>query len=437
MVGRMARIDGIDVSEVTHVIVGFSSGLLPIAERCFGPGQVLFIEEPDVIEMRQAEISSAGPAIAGIIEAPTQDEENVEYLPRQLTRPPRLKAVLPGVEYGVVAAAALADSWGVPGAGLPAARALRDKGVLRVMADAAQIPQPRWSLVGSPQEAERFRARYGRDCVLKPADRQGSLGVILLGPGDDARTAWTEVMEATEPGGLRSRERAVKSRYLAEERLTGLEVSVQALVDNDQLIFSNITLKDILPGRYPIELAHTVPAPVPDAMAARLVEMTGDLLEAVGFHHGIAHAEWIVRDGVPKLVECAARIPGDGITNLIDLAYGVRLVDTLFRVMAGDDIKDFGRPRVGCSIRFVTTRPGTVSLVSGLEQARAADHILEVRMLVAPGSIVRPLRSSLDRIGSVFSVAPTASEAREAAALAAAGIQVTTTLSPARPMARP
>jgi biotin carboxylase len=418
---------GPDLSQVTHVIVGFTEGLLPAFARRAGPGQLLFIEEPDVIEMRRAVIDrSTRGAVAGVIEAPTQDEEAAERLPGMLTRPPRLRAVLPGVEYGVVAAAVLAQSWGMAGAGPGAARVLRDKAEMRRVADLAYIRQPRWSTVSGPREIEEFRASVGGSCVAKPTDRQGSLGVMLLRPGDDVGSVWQEMLAAEEPGGLRSRERLLASRYLVEQRLSGSEVSVQALVAKGRVVFANITAKDVLPGRYPIELGHTVPAPIPEALAQRLIEDTSRLLLAADFRSGIAHAEWIIQDAEPQLVECAARVPGDGIAALIDFTYGARLIDAFVDIMEGHEVSGLGRPKLAASIRFLTASPGVVTEVRGAERAWELDDVVDVNISVDPGSRVRLLRSSLDRVGSVVAVAATAREARQAAMQAAAQIQITT-----------
>ena len=416
-----------DLSRVTHVVVGFSAALLPIAELLFGPGQVLFLEEPDVARARQAEASCAGvAAVAGVVEARTQHEQAAEQLPELVQRPPGLRAVFPGVEYGVVAAAVLAEHWGVPGPGVHAARVLRDKAELRKTAGAAGIPQPDWAIVTSPEQVETFRARHGGRCVVKPTDRQGSLGVELIGPADDVHGVWAEVVAAQEPDGLRTAEHPPQSRYLAEELVSGLEISVQALVSDGRVAFANATLKDILPGRYPIELAHTVPAPIPGELEAELVDKTRRLVEAAGFRHGMVHAEWIAQDGEPYLIECAARIPGDGITFLIDYAYGVRLLGDLMSVLEGGAVTRLGQPVMGASIRFAIAEPGVVTKISGVERAWAVDEVVDVRLSVAEGSAVRPLRCSLDRIGSVVAVAPTAAEARDAAAHAVAAIQVRT-----------
>ncbi|HEX2809577.1 MAG TPA: hypothetical protein VHN80_25725 [Kineosporiaceae bacterium] len=84
--------------------------------------------------------------------------------------------VLPGTEYGVVAAAALAEAWGPPRAGLVAARAFRDKARLRTVAGQTALRQPQGQLVTTATQVAHWWSAWGGHCVLKPANRQASLG---------------------------------------------------------------------------------------------------------------------------------------------------------------------------------------------------------------------------------------------------------------------
>jgi biotin carboxylase len=423
----MYEVGEIDISKVTHLFVGFSSAFLSVAGRKFSAGQVIFVEEPEVARSRSAlECCAAIPAVAGILERPIQDEGNAELLPATLSRPPGLRAVIPGGEYGVVAAAALAAEWDTPGAGLGAARILRDKAELRACADIADIRQPGWAIVDGPAAIDRFRRGYDGRCVVKPSDRQGSLGVALIGPADDAGEVWAEMIAVREPGGLRAREELAGGRYLAEERITGAEVSVEALVAGGTVVFLNITGKDVRPGRYPVELGHTVPASVSDEMAARLAADTGRLMAAVNFQYGMIHAEWIIADREPYLIECAARAPGDRITDLIDYAYGTRIMDALLLIMAGEAAPSVGGRRLAASIQYLTAEPGTVTRVTGADQAWDVADVVDVAVTVSEGDVVRPLRAAMDRVGAAIAVARSPAGARESAAAAIAALQVLT-----------
>ncbi|MEX0168499.1 ATP-grasp domain-containing protein [Streptomyces sp. LMG1-1-1.1] len=415
---------------VTHVLVGYGAWILPELEERLPERSVLILEEPSVIAARGAqELAARFRCVAALIEAPTQDEEHPERLVAALPRPQNVRAVIPAVEYAVVAAAALADSWGLPGAGLPAARVFRDKARLRTVADEAGIPQPRWASVHGPDAVERFRAEHGAACVIKPANRQASLGVQLLEPEDDAHALWEHTAGASE-----SRQRAPyegADRYLVEQRVYGPEVSVEALVHQGVVGFRNVTAKTVQGSRHPVELAHAVPAALPAATEAALHDAVQQLATAAGFQDGVLHAEWILGDGGPYLVECAARLPGDGISVLISLAYGGNFVADLLGLLEGHGPVPSRDPVAGAAVRFLSAAPGLVEAVQGEEEARQAKGVHQVQLAVAAGDTVKPTTSSWERAGQIIAIGADGPEAAANALAAADRITVRSVEAPA------
>jgi len=403
---------------VTHVLVGYGAWILPELEERLPERSVLILEEPSVVEARGArEMAARFRCVAELLEAPTQDEEHPERIVAALPRPPRVRAVIPAVEYGVVSAAALAEAWGVPGAGLAAARVFRDKALLRTVAGKAGLAQPEWAGVQGPDEVERFRAEHGAACVIKPANRQASLGVQLLDPEDDAHALWAHTAGASETRQRASYEGA--DRYLVEQRIYGPEVSVEALVHQGAVGFRNITAKTVQGSRYPVELAHTVPADLPAATEAALYEAVQVLASAAGFENGVLHAEWLLADGGPYLVECAARLPGDGIPGLIDLAYGGNFVADLLGILEGRGPVVARDAVAGAAVRFLSAPPGVVEAVDGEEEARQAKGVHQVHLNVAPGATVRPTTSSWERAGQLIATGADGTEAARNAEAAA------------------
>ena len=80
-----------------------------------------------------------------------------------------------------------------------AARTLRDKIAMRAAADSCGLAQPRWMIAESVRDVDEFRGRHDGRCVLKPADRQASLGVQVLDRDDDAVAAWQHCTHSDEP----------------------------------------------------------------------------------------------------------------------------------------------------------------------------------------------------------------------------------------------
>jgi hypothetical protein len=137
------------------------------------------------------------------------------------------------------------------------------------------------------------------------------------------------------------------------------------------------------------------------------------------------HCEWILADGTPYLVECAGRFPGDGITVLIDEAYGFPLADRYYSIMRGEEPPALPAEAVrAAAVRFLQAEPGEVVSVDGVEEAESMSGVLHVSVAAAPGGAVRELRSSWDRAGSVMVVADTPGEAAALAEKAAGAIRV-------------
>ncbi|MDJ0383647.1 ATP-grasp domain-containing protein [Streptomyces sp. G-G2] len=410
---------------VTHVLVGYSPVMLGKLDVLLPENSVLVVEEPAVIAARGIDgLADAHRCVAALLAAPSQDEEHPHRIVAAVPRPPGVRAVVPVVEYGVVGAAALAEAWGLPGAGPKAARVLRDKARLRAAVDGTDLHQPAWRLVRNPEDVNGFRARYGAACVLKPAGRQASLGVRLLDADDDTAAAWAHTTTADEPS-LRAGY-PDSARFLVEQRLYGPEVSVEAVVHEGLVGFTNITAKTVQDSRHPVETGHTVPAWLPGAQADALRGAVAVLVAATGFRSGVLHSEWILDGGAPHLVECAARLPGGGITALIDLAYGMDILSALLGVLDGSGPTAERPPVLGAAVRFLIAPVGPVEAVEGAEEARRAFGVEEVHLGVAPGDEVLALTSSWERAGYVIATGTDATAAARHAEDAAALVSVRT-----------
>ncbi|GII54372.1 hypothetical protein Pth03_27610 [Planotetraspora thailandica] len=412
---------------VTHVLVGYSPVVLGKLDSSLPEDSVLVLEEPDVIEARViADLSDRHRCVAALLPAPSQDEKNPHRLVDAVSRPPRVQVVVPVVEYGVVGAAVLAEAWGLPGAGLKAAVQLRDKALLRTALASTGVGQPAWSLADTAQDVADFRELHGGECVLKPANRQASLGVQMLGPDTDVRAAWDHVVTSDEPQ-LRARYHT-DSRFLVEERVRGPEVSVEALVHEGVVGFLNITAKSLQDAAYPVAIGHRLPAALPEATVAALREGTESLVTATGFRSGCLHSEWILAGDRPYFIECQGRLPGGGIRVLIDLAYETDLLQGMLTVLQGEPVE----PRAavqGAAVRLLVAAQGTVEAISGVEAAGAADGVQLVQLLIAPGAVVDVTTSSWDRAGMVIATGTDAAAAARNAERGAALVDIRTTES--------
>lgn len=406
------------------LMVGLSSVFVRYVDGQIPERSIVVLEEPDLIRKRSLEdLPERYPCVAEVVPATYQQGGDFLEVALRVHERWGVQAVLPSLEYSVPAAAELAEKLGLPGAGARAAAALRDKLMLREATSRAGMAAPQWREIDGPEAIMAF-AR-DRSVVVKPADRQASLGVHVLDrvTPEVAGTVWA-AMRAAEEGGVP--ERPMRRRYMVETRLTGPEYSVEAVVRGGRLVFDNVTEKRTIPGVHPVEIGHVVPAPIDDDLRARLVGATATLVDAVGFDTGILHAEWFYRDGEPVIVECAARCPGDHLMMLMDLAYDTSMRPALIRMHAGHDPRLPRSPRRAAAIEFVRAEPGRVVRVEGEAEARALPGVHEVKVTVEPSASITPWSSSWDRHGYAVAVGDTAEQARRRAERAAATVRIVT-----------
>lgn len=410
------------MTERPVIIVGFVPPL-PVLTELYRPGTVILVDEPDVVRKRGIAAAMSGtPILRELIEWEYQlpDAADEFFAARPDLNP---DAVLPLVEYATPFAARLAERYAVPGAGTTAAQILRDKALLREVTTAAGIHNPEWRAVDSPEQVRRFMAAHPGPVVLKPANRQASVGTKILQGPDGVDRAWDECVRQDE--GAMVPDRPVPVRMLVERYVHGHEYSVEMLVHEGEPLFTNITDKLLYPGARPIELGHLVPADLPDGLARLLRDGTADVLRVVGFGSGIVHCEWIVRDDVLYLVECAGRFAGDGIVELIERAYPVELAKAYYTVMRGERPPPLPERAAGAAaVRFLQVEAGTVTAVSGVAAAAALPGVVHASVTVGPGDTVPKLRSSWDRIGSVMTCAATSGAAMKLAEQAVEHIRV-------------
>ncbi|MEA2189526.1 MAG: hypothetical protein QOK16_4537 [Solirubrobacteraceae bacterium] len=412
------------MNQPTILLVGYSMAWQQVIGSYQAGDSVTFVEEPDVVRKRDVHASLATTEpIFELVEWEYQRPGAADqfYLAHRDLRP---VAIVPVLEYAVPFAARLAERYGMPGAGARAAELLCDKHLLRQVAGAAGIANPRSLAVNGPDEVFEFMRQHGGPVVLKPANRQASVGTRVLRELAEVQSAWQECIAQDE--GIFVPDRPRPLRMLVEQFVEGDEFSVELVVRDGEGLFCNVTGKVLFPGTRPVEQAHTVPASIPPALTALLRGETLRVLEAVGFHTGFAHCEWIVSGGVPHLVECAGRMPGDSIVPLIMRAWQADVVEWFLTVMRGQALEQTLPTHApgGAAAWFLHTPPGEVVSVRGLEDARSMEGVTSAEVSVQPGDRTFELRSSWDRVGCVLTAAASADAALELARRAADSIAI-------------
>ncbi|MEU6868966.1 ATP-grasp domain-containing protein [Streptomyces sp. NPDC046876] len=406
------------------LVVGFVGVTMGLIAAFQPDDSVIYVEEPDVIRKRRVHDQIDGvPFVRGLIAWEYHLEGKAdEFHNAHPDLAP--SAVIPAIEYATPFAARLAERYGLPGAGLGAARILRDKALLRQVSAAAGIANPAVAAVSGPDGVLEFLRGRSGPVVLKPANRQASVGTRVIHGPAEVQQAWADCLVQDE--GVFVPDRPMDLSMLVEQYVDGPEYSVELLVRDGRTLFANVTGKELFPGPHPVERAHTVPADIPAQRAELLVAQTERVVRAVDFRTGTIHCEWIVSDGVPHLVECAGRLAGGGILDTIQLAYPVELLRSYYALMKGEE-PPAELPRHakgGAAVRFLAAGTGRVTAVHGLGEARDVDGVFLAAVTVEPGDLLTGLRHSWDRTGIVMATADSPAEARRRAETAAELIRI-------------
>jgi predicted ATP-grasp superfamily ATP-dependent carboligase len=172
-----------------------------------------------------------------------------------------------------------------------------------------------------------------------------------------------------------------QSTFLLEKFLPGDVYHVDSIVSENQVVFANVSKY----GKPPMNVAQgggifttfTVPRDTKDD--ADLREINSDLLSALGLLRGVSHAEFIHAhsDGEFYFLECAARVGGAYINEMVEAATGVNLWREWARIeiSAGDGtytLPERGEEYAGIILSLARQEwPDT----SGYNDAEVIDHI--------------------------------------------------------------
>jgi biotin carboxylase len=258
---------------------------------------------------------------------------------------------------------------------------------------------------------------------LKPADSGGQRGVFRVDSLDDVDRHLHEALAASATG-----------EAILEEFVEGTEMNGIVIARGDEPIL--LTLSDRMrpPGiGFGVGWIHVYPPTIPPEQLSESELVAERTVHALGLRNGIGFPQLIAApDGRVIVVECAARIPGGQMADLVRWAVGVDLVEVQIRMALGDPLPDeLVRPRFAqpLAIRFFTASPGPlptgrVTRIGSLDKVLAFPGVVQADVYLQLGETIRPVRLDGDRRGYVIATGDTNLDALERAEAAATLLDV-------------
>ncbi|WP_369359869.1 ATP-grasp domain-containing protein [Streptomyces sp. cg2] len=247
------------------------------------------------------------------------DRERISSTALRIAASHRITGVLTYDETLVTTAAAIAEKLGLPGLTTDGADRCRNKHRTRGALTLAGLPQPRYALALTLDEAREAAAAIGFPMVLKPRGMGASIGVVRV--DDPAGLDGAFVMaEQAGHGGSPDYEGGV----LLEEYLTGPEISIDgACLDGTyQPMF--LARKQTGMEPYFEETGHVVDADDELLRDPELLRILRAAHRALAVSTGTTHTEVRFTAKGPVIIEVNARLGGDLIPWLGQLATGIQ-----------------------------------------------------------------------------------------------------------------
>jgi biotin carboxylase len=259
---------------------------------------------------------------------PRESLEDIFYIPVSLPLPEIVKAVaylareqridriVALDEYDMETAATLREHMRIPGMGLTTMRYFRDKLAMRMKALEHGIRVPDFIPVLNYQDIRYYLSQVAGPWVLKPRSEASAIGIKMVETGENL---WS-VLESLGDQ---------QSSFLLEKFVPGDVYHVDSVVSEHQAVFSSVSRY----GQPPMVVAQnggiftTYLLPGDSGEAASLQAINRELIKALGLVRGVAHAEFIRArsDGSFYFLECAARVGGAYISEMVEVATGINL----------------------------------------------------------------------------------------------------------------
>jgi biotin carboxylase len=208
-------------------------------------------------------------------------------------------------------------------------RYFRDKLAMRMRALERGVRVPDFVPVVNHGDIGYYLEHVAGPWVLKPRQEASAIGIRKIHAADEL---WPILDQLGDK----------QSGYLLEKFVPGDVFHVDSVVSENELLFANVSKY----GKPPMNVAHgggvftsfTVPRGGEEDSALRKINCA--LISALGLLRGVSHAEFIraQADGEFYFLECAARVGGAYINEMVEAATGINLWREWARIeIAGGD----------------------------------------------------------------------------------------------------
>jgi biotin carboxylase len=226
--------------------------------------------------------------------------------------------------------------------------------------------------------------------ILKSPASAGSKDVLLANNENQLKVAIQELRKKNE-------------QILLEEYLKGPQYLIEVLVHNGKVHIVAIIEQQITFLHRFIVTGYCLLPDINQRMYDSIFETVSSLLKAFEMKNGACHLEMRLVNGVWKLIEINPRISGGAMNRIIEVGYGINLVEETIQLMLGNEPHLTKKHRKYVYAHYLTVDSrGKLIKVTGKELASQFPGVEEVYIKPRQGQILRPPLSMGDRCGYIL-----------------------------------
>lgn len=313
----------------------------------------------------------------------------------------------------------LCSELGLPGPGMRAAGAARDKSLQKKIYQENGIPTAEYAVVSDEAQLEAAMEQIGFPLMIKAVDLMGSRGVFRADHPDEARGFFRESMKETQ-----------KPYCIVERFLQGVMFGVEGMIGPDgNLVFFLPLGNDLHDGNPPFPQGHYVPWERSGQLSGRIREMVQKTARALDFRSCAFDMDCMFADDECYVIEATPRCGATGIADTVSLYYGIDYFEAMVRCAFGEDVSGMFQAqetgKIVPNASWLISAPSDGVIASIQIPEKLPEGVTDLTFNVKPGDSVRRMRNGRDRIGQLIVKGSGPDECHETIRRVLDGIQIT------------
>lgn len=248
----------------------------------------------------------------------------------QLARDLQVDAIVSGCnDFAYLSTAYACEQLGLPGHDSYAtSQIIHHKDKFRQLLETLAIPSPRAIRCHSRDQLDELCSEIGFPIIIKPVDLTGGKGVKICPDLEAAHQAYDIAAEKTRMDYI-----------LVEEVIVGTNHGFSCLLRDQRVAFYFHDNEQYGLNPYLVAGAST-PGDIPQSALDALVNYVENIAQHLHLVDGLFHLQFILRNGVPYIIDPCRRAPGDLYIQFVQEATGVDYAAAIVRAESGQSIAD-------------------------------------------------------------------------------------------------